>query len=264
MIKVIGISFKEKGQVYFFSPNNIDIIKGDKVVVETERGIQLGYSTTNIIEIEEQKLTSPLKNVIRIATNQDIKTYEKNIKDSLSALNKAKNIIEKNNMNMQIIEASYTLDRQQLVFKFLSDNRIDFRDLVKELANVFHTRIELRQIGARDKAKEISGCGMCGQTLCCSRFLKDMDSVSINMAKNQNISLNPNKINGLCGRLLCCLKYEDDTYTELKKGMPIVGKKIKTEKGLGTVVSIDIFKRKYFVNIDDIGIIEMNLEDGNN
>ena len=264
MIKVIGVSFKKNGQAYFFSPKKLDIKKGDHVIVETERGIQYGNVETDIIEIDEKKITSPLKEVIRIATKEDNKTYEKNIKSSLIALEKAKNKIDEMGINMQLIDAAYTFDKEQLIFKFLSDNRVDFRDLVKELANIFHTRIELRQIGARDKAKETGGCGICGRKLCCSSFLKDMESVSIGMAKNQNLSLNPSKINGCCGRLLCCLKYEDKTYSELKVGLPQIGKKTKTSEGEGTVVNVDILKRKYQVDIPDKGIIEIELDNGNN
>lgn len=263
MVKVVGISFKEKGQIYFFNPNGISIKKNDNVIVETERGKQYGQAMTDIIEVEDKKIVLPLKNIIRLATKKDEQTNLKNIKDSQKALQTAKNVIDKMNINMQLIEATYTFDREQLMFKFLSDNRVDFRDLVKELALIFHTRIELRQIGARDKAKEVGGCGMCGRKLCCSAFLKDMDSVSIGMAKNQNISLNPTKINGLCGRLLCCLKYEDKTYSELKVGMPSVGKKVKTKQGEGEVISVDILKRKYSVNIEDIGIVEVSKENGN-
>ena len=264
MLKVVGVSFKKNGQSYFFSPNNIELKRGDNVIVETERGLQYGTLQTDIIEINENKIKSALKPVIRLATKEDYNTNEKNKKNALYALQKAREIINEKNINMQLIEASYTFDKEQLLFKFLSDNRVDFRDLVKQLAGIFHTRIELRQIGARDKAKETGGCGVCGRKLCCSTFLKDMESVSIGMAKNQNLSLNPTKINGLCGRLLCCLKYEDDTYCELKKGMPQVGKKTKTKDGEGTVISIDILKRKYQVEIPDKGIIEVELDNGNN
>ena len=264
MLKVVGVSFKKNGQAYFFSPNKLPIKKGDNVIVRTERGLQYGYVETNIIDIDEKKITTALKEVIRIATKEDAKTHEKNIKNAESALEKAKELIEDMNINMQLIDASYTFDREQLIFKFLSDNRVDFRDLVKELAAIFHTRIELRQIGARDKAKETGGCGICGRPLCCSLYLKDMESVSIGMAKNQNLSLNPSKINGSCGRLLCCLKYEDQTYSELKVGLPQVGKKIKTNEGEGTVTYVDILKRKYFVDIPEKGIIEIELDNGNN
>jgi len=264
MLKVVGVSFKKNGQSYFFSPNKLPIKKGDNVIVRTERGLQFGYVETNIIDIDEKKITTALKEVIRIASKEDSNTHKKNIKSAEEALEKAKELIDRMSINMQLIDASYTFDREQLIFKFLSDNRVDFRDLVKELALIFHTRIELRQIGARDKAKETGGCGICGRPLCCSLYLKDMESVSIGMAKNQNLSLNPSKINGLCGRLLCCLKYENHTYSELKVGLPQVGKKIKTKEGEGVVTYVDILKRKYLVDIPEKGIIEIELENGNN
>ena len=260
MIRVVGISFKKKGQVYFFSPGNLHIKRCDNVIVKTERGIQFAYAETDIIEIDENKITTPLKDVIRIATNEDNRINERNIKNSESALQKSKKIIEDMGINMQLIDATYSFDREQLVFKFISDNRIDFRDLVKELAGIFHTRIEMRQIGVRDKAKETGGCGICGRPLCCSKFLKDLESVSIGMAKNQNLSLNPSKINGSCGRLLCCLKYEDKTYNELKEGLPKVGKKVNIDNESGTVISVDILKRKYSVEIPDKGIVEVELD----
>lgn len=264
MLKVIAVTFKEHGQAYFFSPNKLSIKKGDNVIVETERGLQFANVVSDIMEIEEKKISSPLKNVIRLATKEDEFINNKNIKSSLIALEKAKKVIDEMGINMQLIDASYTFDKEQLIFKFLSDNRIDFRDLVKELAAIFHTRIELRQIGARDKAKETGGCGICGRKLCCSSFLKDMESVSIGMAKNQNLSLNPSKINGCCGRLLCCLKYEDKTYSELKVGLPQIGKKIKTSEGEGIVVNVDILKRTYQVDIPEKGIIELELDNENN
>jgi len=260
MIKVVGISFKKKGQVYFFSPGKLNIKKGDNVIVKTERGIQFANALTDIIEINENKITTPLKEVIRVATKEDCYANEKNIKNSQSALQKAKKIIENMEINMQLIDATYSFDREQLVFKFISDNRIDFRDLVKELAGIFHTRIEMRQIGVRDKAKETGGCGICGRPLCCSKFLKDLESVSIGMAKNQNLSLNPSKINGSCGRLLCCLKYEDKTYTDLKVGLPKIGKKVTVNNESGTVISVDILKRKYSVEIENKGIVEVELD----
>ena len=264
MLKVVAVTFKKHGQAYFFSPNNLPIKKGSNVIVETERGLQFANAISDIIEIDENKINSPLKQVIRLATKDDELINKKNIKSSELALEKAKKIIDNLKINMQLIDASYTFDKEQLIFKFLSDNRVDFRDLVKELAAVFHTRIELRQIGARDKAKETGGCGICGRKLCCSSFLKDMESVSIGMAKNQNLSLNPSKINGSCGRLLCCLKYEDKTYTELKVGLPQLGKKIKTKEGEGTVINIDILNRKYQVDIPEKGVIEIELDNENN
>ena len=158
---------------------------------------------------------------------------------------------------MYILDASYTFDRSQLIFKFIANDRVDFRKLAKELASMYKTRIELRQVGVRDKAREIGGCGQCGQPLCCARFLKDMDLVSINMAKNQNIALNPSKINGVCGRLLCCLKYEDENYKECRKCLPKLGSKVMTEKGEGKVISVDVLKKQYEVDIPSIGVVEV-------
>ena len=263
MIEVVGISFENNKQIYYFSPSKLDLKMGTTVVVETERGLQFGKVELPPFEISESKLNSPLKSVIRIANKKDNNSYEKNIKDSQLALEKCRELIEKYNLNMQVIDASFNLDRTQLLFRFVSDNRIDFRQLAKDLANKFKTRIELRQIGVRDKAKEVGGCGLCGKQLCCSRFGCDFTSVSINMAKNQNISLNPNKINGVCGRLLCCLKYEDELYKECRKDLPKMGQIVKTESGQGKVVSLDIINRKYTVNVPDIGNVEVEVNGSN-
>lgn len=265
MIEVVGIKFSGKNRIYYFSPNNLDIKKDDYVIVETDRGQQFAQAATNVISLNPDKLKSALKNVIRVATDKDIKTNEKNISDAAKALKKCKELISESKLNMKVIDAYFTFDRDQLVFQFVSDNRVDFRELAKSLANIYKTRIELRQVGVRDKAKEIGGIGPCGRPFCCSRFLKDFDTVSINMAKNQNISLNPNKINGVCGRLLCCLNYEDECYKHCRKGLPDIGKKVKTSSGEGKVVGLDILKRKYKVEIPNNGIIEVSAdENGNN
>jgi len=257
MIKVVGISFNDKKQIYYFNPKNFDLKRNVTVIVETERGLQFGKVELPPFEIEEKKLNFPLKDVIRISTKKDYNINKKNLNDSKEALKKCKKLIEELNLDMQIIDCSFTFDRSQLLFRFLSDNRVDFRQLAKELANCYKTRIELRQVGVRDKAKEIGGCGLCGRQLCCSRFGTDFASVSINMAKNQNISLNPNKINGVCGRLLCCLRYEDDTYKTCRKNLPTLGQVVETEQGKGKVISLDIINQKYSVNIPDIGIVEI-------
>lgn len=265
MIEVVGISFIGKSRIYYFSPNNLEIKKGDNVIVETDRGQQFAKVVTDIASVNPEKLKAPLKNVIKIADEKDIKTNEKNKSDALKALDKCKEMVRDKNLNMKIIDAYFTFDRDQLVFQFVSDNRIDFRELARDLATIYKTRIELRQVGVRDKAKEIGGIGPCGRPFCCSKFLKDFDTVSINMAKNQNISLNPNKINGVCGRLLCCLNYEDECYKECKKGMPDLGKRVKTASGEGKVVSLDILKRKYKVDIPQVGIVEIEMDkDGSN
>ena len=263
MIEVVGVSFKRNGKVYYFSPNGIKVEKGDNVIVKTERGLQFGTVEVANKEISSEQLTSALSNIVRIASKKDIEQNSKNIENSKEALSKCKELIEKYKLEMMVLDASYTFDRNQLLFTFIADSRVDFRKLAKDLANIYKTRIELRQVGVRDKAKEIGGYGSCGRPLCCSKFLCDFDSVSINMAKNQNIALNPTKINGCCGRLLCCLKYEDECYKELNKNLPKVGKKVKTDKGEGKVISVDVLKQKYRVSVPDNGIVEVDLNEGN-
>lgn len=255
MEKIYGIVFKGNGKIYNFI-SNIDTIDVDNyVIVETEKGVQLGKVST-IIDINNQDKTQ-LKDIVRIATEEDYKQYLNNLKLAQKALDSAKKIAEDLNLEMNILNAAYTFDKKQLLINFIANDRIDFRELVKELAAIYHTRIELRQIGVRDKAKEIGGIGQCGRELCCSKCIKNLDSVTINMAKNQNIALNPNKINGACGRLLCCLTYEDDEYTRCKKNLPNVGEYVTTEYGKGKVVSVDILRESYKVDIDS-NIYEIN------
>lgn len=258
MVNVVGVSFKENGKVYYFLPGKIILKKNVTVIVQTERGLQFGKVVTNITQIDEKNISSPLKQIIRIASKKDYHDHLKNIKDASEALSNCKKIIEKEKLPMQIIDAEFTFDRSQLIFRFIADNRIDFRSVVKQLASIYKTRIELRQVGVRDKSKEVGGIGVCGCKLCCARFLKDLESVSIGMAKNQNIALNPSKINGVCGRLLCCLKYEDECYKECRKCLPKIGDVIETDKGSGQVISLDILKETYKVDIKDIGIIEFS------
>ena len=258
MIEVIGVTFKDKGRIYYFSPKKLKLKKNITVVVETERGLQFGKVVTDVIELDEEKLITPLKNIVRIASRQDYENHKKNIKDAEKALKKCKELVVKHKLDMQIINASYTLDRDQLVFHFIADNRIDFRVLAKDLASIYKTRIELRQVGVRDKAKEIGGFGPCGRQFCCASFLNDFDSVSINMAKNQNLSLNPTKINGVCGRLLCCLNYEDETYKDCRKCLPEIGDKVKVDGKTGTVVSLDILSKSYVVDIPDVGRVKVD------
>ena len=257
MIQVIGVNYKLNGKVYHFSPGNCEYSLKEPVVVETERGEQLGFIATEPFEMEDEKLKSALSRIIRKATDKDLAKNEKNIEDAKKALKKCRDLIDKYKLKMYIIDASYTLDRSQLFFRFMADERVDFRSLAKDLATIYKTRIELRQVGVRDKAKEVGGYGSCGRPLCCAKYLSDFDSVSINMAKNQNIALNPTKINGVCGRLLCCLKYEDECYKDLRQGLPKVGKKVQTEQGEGKVISIDVLKGTYRVNIPEVGIVEL-------
>ena len=260
MKEAVGIEFKENGKVYFFDINNLELSLGDKVIVETERGIQFGTVAAETKEINLANLSSELKKVVRKCTKDDIMQNEKNIKDAENALKDAKKVVEELNLNMNLISATYMFDRSSLTFNFLSEGRVDFRELVKKLAAKYKTRIELRQIGVRDKAREVGGLGPCGMFLCCNTFLTEFDSVSINMAKNQYLSLNPTKINGVCGRLLCCLKYEDATYSDLKKGLPNIGKIIETPEGKGKVVSVNVFTREAEVELENHSRVFINVE----
>lgn len=258
MNNVVAVNFKEGGKLYFFDAGKFRLKENVFVIVETEKGLQLGKVIVNNIRNIEK--LEDMKKIIRIANYKDIKHYEINKKDAFNAMKKARYLAEKYNLNMNFIDSSYTLDRNQLILFFLSDQRVDFRELAKELASIYKTRIELRQIGVRDKAKDVGGVGVCGRVLCCTSYLNSFpDSVSISTAKNQNLTLNPSKINGQCGRLLCCLTYEDEVYTENREGMPFVGDIINTDKGEGTVVSVDVLNRSYVVNVGDEGKITINL-----
>ena len=261
MKSVIGVNFNDSKKIYYFLVNDLVVSKGDFVVVLTERGEQFGKVVTDVIEVDESKLNNPLKNVIRVATLDDVSVNDGNISDAKRALVDAKRFVSELNLDMQILSACFTFDRKQLVFNFLSDERVDFRELARKLAGVYKTRIELRQIGIRDKAKAVGGYGQCGRKLCCSSFLNDINSVSINMAKNQNLSLNPQKINGVCGRLMCCLAYENECYCDYKKGLPKVGSRVSVSGDEGKVISVDIFARTYRIETDDSKIIEVNLNE---
>ena len=256
---LVGVKLSENGKTYYFDANDFLLKVGDKVIVETEKGLQLGEVSLIIDEINNTSLE--YKKVIKIADKNDLKKHNNNLKDAKKAIVKCNSLIEQYGLDMKILDASYTFDREQLIFRFVSDNRVDFRQLAKDLGAIFRTRIELRQVGIRDKAKEVGGFGPCGRKLCCNNFLAEFDSVSINMAKNQNLSLNPTKINGVCGRLLCCLKYENDNYTEYKKGLPDVGQKVKTEKGEGKLISVDVFKRNYKVLLPENDILLVDVDD---
>ena len=257
MKEVVGISF-ESGRIYYFDPNGHKIKENITVIVETEQGQQFGTVKIPLLKIDKNKIKTPLKKIIRVSTKKDYAQYKKNKKEANIAKEKCQKIADRLKLNMKILDASYTFDRDKLLFRFLSDNRVDFRDLAKELAKIYKVRIELRQIGVRDKAKEVDGLGPCGRRLCCASFLKDLDTVSINMAKNQNISLNPSKINGACGRLMCCLKYEDDCYKQCRLKMKKIGDTIQTPHGKGIIQSLDILKQKYKVEVPNYGIVEID------
>lgn len=260
MVRVVGVRVGKKKKNYNFFVKDLDLNVGDNVLVETELGLEFGTIVTKVHEIESNANIDEKRIVKAIATPEDFKKNEKNISDARKALIKCRQLVEMLELNMYIIDATFTHDRNQLYFRFMADNRVDFRGLAKELATIYKTRIELRQMGVRDRAKEIGGYGQCGKKLCCSTFMNDFDSISINMAKTQNIALNPSKINGICGRLLCCLKYENECYKECSKGIPPMNKKIQTEKGEGKVVAVDILNRTYKVNIPNVGVVEFEKE----
>ena len=246
-MKVFGVIFKDGHKTYDFLGDD-DLKKDDYVIVETDKGLQ--YAKINAVYLEKEE-SDNLKSIIRKATEEDKNQYLENLKDAEVALKKCRKFVEELDLNMKVLNAQFTFERTQLLFNFIADERVDFRELARKLAGVYHTRIELRQIGARDKAREIGGIGICGGELCCRRFLDQMEVISISMAKDQNLALNPSKINGACGRLLCCLAYENQNYLDNLKDLPQVGDVIKTKSGEGEVVSIDILNRKYQVMIDN-------------
>ncbi|MCI9082733.1 MAG: stage 0 sporulation family protein [Lachnospiraceae bacterium] len=254
MIKVVGVRFRTAGKIYYFDPRNFDITLGSHVIVETARGIEFGTVMIAPKELPEEKVIQPLKPVIRIATPEDEKTEEKNRQKEKEAFEICLEKIQKRSMEMKLVDAEYTFDNNKLLFYFTADGRIDFRELVKDLAAVFRTRIELRQIGVRDETKILGGIGICGRPLCCNTFLSEFAPVSIKMAKEQNLSLNPSKISGVCGRLMCCLKNEEETYEYLNSRLPNVGDFVTTSDKLkGEVHSVNVLRQtvKIIVEIDD-------------
>ncbi len=250
MIKIIGVRFKSIGKIYYFDPAGLKIKHGDRVIVETSRGVECGEVVLADREIDESEFNSPVKPVIRIATKHDYETIEKNKKKEQDAFKICEEKIAKHGLKMNLIDVECTFDNNKILFYFTAENRVDFRELVKDLASVFHTRIELRQIGVRDEAKKIGGLGICGQPFCCSRFLGDFQPVSIKMAKEQSLSLNPTKISGTCGRLMCCLKYEQDSYEELLKVTPKIGAVVKVGDSRGVVEDVNLLTGKLRVKMD--------------
>ena len=254
MIKVIGVRFRRAGKVYYFDPLKMNIQKGDNVIVETVRGVEFGNVVVGVKEVEENKVIQPLKPVIRVATEEDVKIEAANREKEKEAFKICLEKIKKFNLDMKLIDVEYTFDNNKVLFYFTADGRVDFRELVKSLAYVFKTRIELRQIGVRDETKILGGIGVCGRVLCCNSFLSEFAPVSIKMAKEQNLSLNPTKISGICGRLMCCLKNEEEAYEELNKNLPNVGDFVRTIDNLkGEVQSVSVLKQKVkvIVNLED-------------
>ncbi len=242
MVEVVGVRFKTAGKMYYFSPGKLEIKEGEGVIVETARGME--YATIELARtvVSDDNVVKPLKSIVRIADEKDIKRHEENESRKAEAMKLCQEKILKHNLEMKLIDVEYTFDNNKIVFYFTADGRIDFRELVKDLAGVFRMRIELRQVGVRDEAKMLGGVGCCGRPLCCASWLADFQPVSIKMAKNQNLSLNPTKISGICGRLMCCLKYENDTYCQLRKGMPEVNDVVDTPEGRAKVVEADIIR----------------------
>lgn len=265
MVKVVGVRFRSAGKVYYFDPLDLDIKAGMHVIVETARGTEYGYVVLGVKEIDDEKVYQPLKSVIRIANEEDDRIAENNKAKEKEAFKICKEKIKKHNLEMKLIDAEYTFDNNKVLFYFTADGRVDFRELVKDLASVFRTRIELRQIGVRDEAKVVGGIGSCGRPLCCSSYLSEFAPVSIKMAKEQNLSLNPVKISGVCGRLMCCLKNEEETYEYLNSKLPGVGDFVTTDDGMkGEVSSVSVLRQtvKVIVNVgkDEKEIREYRVE----
>ena len=253
MVKVIGVRFRNAGKIYYFAPGKYEIKSGQHVIVETARGIEYGYVVLGTREVEDGKVVQPLKSVIRMATKEDEDVEEANKKKEKDAFKVCLEKIRKHNLEMKLIDVEYTFDNNKILFYFTADGRIDFRELVKDLAAVFKTRIELRQVGVRDETKIVGGIGICGRPLCCHSYLSEFIPVSIKMAKEQNLSLNPTKISGVCGRLMCCLKNEEETYEYLNSKLPNVGDYVTTDDGLkGEVHSVNVLRQtvKVIVVVD--------------
>lgn len=264
MLIVVGVRFRTAGKIYYFNPCDLQFEKGDMVIVETARGIECGSVVVPNHEVVDEEVVAPLKNVIRKADENDLKQVEENKKKEVEAFSICLEKIKKHELEMKLIDVEYTFDNNKVLFYFTADGRVDFRELVKDLASVFRTRIELRQIGVRDEAKMMGALGACGRTLCCSTHLSEFHPVSIKMAKEQSLSLNPTKISGTCGRLMCCLKYEQDTYEYLLKKSPKVEAVVQTPNGQGIVVQVNLLKQKVRVKLDSeqgTDIMEYSVKD---
>ncbi|HHU91005.1 MAG TPA: stage 0 sporulation family protein [Clostridiaceae bacterium] len=257
MINVVGVRFRTAGKIYYFDPCDLDLKIGDKVIVETARGIECGTIVVANQEVVDEEVVAPLKNVIRRADDEDLKQVEENKKKEVEAFSICLEKIKKHGLEMKLIDVEYTFDNNKVLFYFTADGRVDFRELVKDLASIFRTRIELRQIGVRDEAKMVGGLGACGRALCCSSHLAEFHPVSIKMAKEQSLSLNPSKISGTCGRLMCCLKYEQDTYEYLLKKAPKNDAIVETPIGQGVVVQVNLLKGMVKVKLDNEQITDI-------
>lgn len=262
MYKVVGVRFKKAGKIYYFDPLDYELAIEDYVIVETARGVEYGKVVVGVQCVDENDVVLPLKKIIRPAEDKDIDKVEDNIQEAQKAFEIGVEKINEHQLDMKLVDVEYTFDKNKIIFYFTAEGRVDFRNLVKDLAAIFRTRIELRQIGVRDEAKMLGGIGPCGRMLCCSTFLGDFEPVSIKMAKDQNLSLNPSKISGLCGRLMCCLKYENDAYEEAKKKMPDIGEKVETPEGPGRVVGLNLLEHLLQINLlESEQVLEYTLEE---
>lgn len=264
MPKVIGVRFKEAGKIFTFMPTIENLKKGTKVVVETSRGKEIGFIATDVYDEAEEKLVLPLVGISRVATEKDLKRMDELMQKRPNIMEETEKLVKKYNLDMKVVDASFTLDGQKVIIDFVCEDRVDFRDLVKDLASVLKLRIELRQIGIRDQAKVVGGIGECGRECCCKKYLNDFDKVSIKMAKTQGLSLNTSKISGICGRLMCCLAYENEYYSEINAKMPKLNSKVSTKDGEGIVVYNNLLKQIVsvkFVNDDSVKIVEYPLSE---
>jgi len=260
-VKVVGVRFKKAGKIYYFDPSEFEIKLHDKVIVETARGLEFGEVVVAPKWVDEEDVVPPLKSVVRMATEEDFIQVEENQKKEREAFQICLDKIAEHQLPMKLIDVEYTFDVSKIIFYFTAEGRVDFRELVKDLAAIFKTRIELRQIGVRDEAKMLGGLGSCGRVLCCASFLGDFEPVSIRMAKEQNLSLNPSKISGICGRLMCCLKFENDNYEALKKNALEVGEVVNTPFGPGKVIYTSMIREKVTVELEDDRIEEFNVSE---
>jgi len=249
MLDIVGVRFKRAGKIYYFNPNGLKIDVKRKVIVETSRGIELGTVVISNKPVEQDKVVQPLKDVLRIATKEDIIHHEKNIKEAHEGIAICEEKVKKHNLEMKLIDSEYTFERNKIIFYFTAEGRVDFRALVRDLASIFKTRIELRQIGVRDEAKMLNGVGICGREICCANWKPTFDSISIKQAKDQSLSLNPSKISGICGRLMCCIDYEHKTYKKLLKNIPSYNAHVKTPDGEGIVIKSNTLKQKVKVRL---------------
>ncbi|MGI6563243.1 MAG: PSP1 domain-containing protein [Clostridia bacterium] len=256
MARIVGVRFKKVGKIYYFSPDDLDIKVNDNVIVETARGIEFGTVVVGIRDIPDEELIHPLKKVLRVATSEDLEKHQENAQKEKEAFKICLEKIEKHKLPMKLVDVEYTFDNNKILFYFTAEGRVDFRELVKDLASVFRTRIELRQIGVRDEAKMTGSIGICGRMLCCNSFLGEFQPVSIKMAKEQGLSLNPAKISGACGRLMCCLKYEQESYEYLIDKMPTIGSEVSTPKGVGEVIGVELLKEKVKVKFVTNDVIQ--------